>query len=191
MIELFQDVSRLGTTGLLVLRFFPYLLIPILLYIVFAAVLILRNQEKQLEEMEAKSQGPGLITSTPASVDNAKTNVNTTPDPRPKIIQKVDVNVADEMSIAKLPAIGPIVAKRIIQERNIRPFQSLDDFENRCGLKPHQAMRLRPIVEFGSTSKSPGWFAWIFGRKQDEVPEHGGHQEITQEQKRKGRIVDY
>jgi len=195
MTEFFTHLGRLWFVGLGVIMFFPQfvaVLPGVLLWsIPLAAFITLGSQETRLKEMEAKSQGPGLKTSTPASVDNAKTKVKNTPDPEPDIIQQVDVNVADEMSIAKLPTIGPIVAKRIIQERNIRPFQSLDDLESRCGLKPHQVMRLRPIVEFGSASKSSGLFARIFQRKQDEETGQRGDQEVSPEQKRKGRIVDY
>jgi len=59
----------------------------------------------------------------------------------------VDVNSASEQQIASLQGVGPILAKKAIKFRQSeRPFQSVDDFAQVLGLKPHILQQLRPRV---------------------------------------------
>jgi len=197
MTDFFKILFRLwlvgfGVISLFLPQFVPALPAVFLWSIPIAAFITMSSQEQRLEELQANLGPPQHETSTSALTNKTEAVVKNIPDQtQTDNMQPVDVNVADEMSIAKIPTIGPILAKRIIQERNTRPFQSLEDLESRCGLKPHQAMQLRPIVEFGSASKSPGLFSRMFQRNPNEETGQMGDQEVSPEQKRKGRIVDY
>ncbi|WP_052352965.1 ComEA family DNA-binding protein [Neobacillus dielmonensis] len=59
----------------------------------------------------------------------------------------VDLNRATEFEIAILPGVGPILAKKAIKEREtLGGFQSLEDFAEILGLKPHIVEKIRPLV---------------------------------------------
>jgi DNA uptake protein ComE-like DNA-binding protein len=59
----------------------------------------------------------------------------------------VAINSADEQQIASLPGVGPILAKLAIRHRQSgRSFQSIEDFAQVLGLKPHVAQLLRSRV---------------------------------------------
>ena len=59
----------------------------------------------------------------------------------------VDLNKASELELAGLPGVGPILAKRAMMERDkLGCFQSLEDFSQLLGLKPHIVEKIRPLV---------------------------------------------
>lgn len=49
--------------------------------------------------------------------------------PLPEII--LDMNRAPAEDLELLPGIGPVIARRILEERSRRPFENIDDFVRR------------------------------------------------------------
>lgn len=55
----------------------------------------------------------------------------------------IDVNRASEAELAALPGIGPVLAQRVVQARQDRPFASWTDLQARVrGIGPKTAERL-------------------------------------------------
>ncbi|MEH7117156.1 helix-hairpin-helix domain-containing protein [Neobacillus vireti] len=77
-----------------------------------------------------------------------------------KTVIKTGLNHTSKDEIAELPGIGRIFAKKVLQLRVQKPFQSFDEFSSTLNLKPHIAENLRPLVtcEF-SDSPSPEVFS--------------------------------
>jgi hypothetical protein len=68
----------------------------------------------------------------------------------------VDLNNAPEDELARLPGIGPVLARRAAEERRVRGgFDSLEEFGGVLALKPHILERLRPRVVLGPPSAPP------------------------------------
>ncbi|WP_462410813.1 ComEA family DNA-binding protein [Neobacillus sp. Marseille-QA0830] len=91
-----------------------------------------------------KEPGAVSLQKGPSASEPVVVNSEPVPVPAPNL---VDLNQATEFEIATLPGVGPIFAKRAIQEReNLGGFQSLEDFAEILGLKPHIVERIRPLV---------------------------------------------
>lgn len=49
----------------------------------------------------------------------------------------MDINTAESTELASLPGIGPVLARRIVEEREVRgPFRSIDDLRRVRGIGP-------------------------------------------------------
>jgi len=58
----------------------------------------------------------------------------------------VDLNVASAAELEALPGIGAAKAAAIIEERQVRPFVSVEDLERVRGIGPALVAELRPHV---------------------------------------------
>jgi comEA protein len=66
-----------------------------------------------------------------------------------KIIEKgfIDVNIANEKELEKLPRIGPAMATRIIEYRNLNgPFKSVDELTNVKGIGKKTLRLIKPYL---------------------------------------------
>lgn len=64
-----------------------------------------------------------------------------------KYIEKLDINLAEEAELAKLPGISIILAKRIIKERDVNGgFKTLDEFYSKMKIKPHFQKQLNDMI---------------------------------------------
>ncbi len=59
---------------------------------------------------------------------------------------RVDLNTASAAQLTQLPAIGPALAERIIEDRQSRRFESVDDLDRVSGIGPAIIARIRPYV---------------------------------------------
>jgi competence protein ComEA len=77
------------------------------------------------------------------------------PKPRqPTPIPIVDLDEAPIALIDSLPGIGPVIAERIVADRNQNgPFGSLEEFQRVKGIGPAMAQRLSPYVTFSGRSR--------------------------------------
>jgi len=67
-------------------------------------------------------------------------------------VSLVDLDVATESDIERLPRIGPVLARRIVEDRSANgAFGSLDGFERVRGVGPSLAALLRGRVTFSGT----------------------------------------
>lgn len=66
----------------------------------------------------------------------------------------VDLDVADQRDIESLPKIGPVLAARIVDDRNTNgPFGSIEGFQRVRGVGPALAAALRSRVTFSGTAR--------------------------------------
>lgn len=65
----------------------------------------------------------------------------------------IDINNASGEELRSLPGIGPVMSKRILEERQKRPFKSVEDLRRVAGIGPKILDRLRPHVVTGSASQ--------------------------------------
>jgi competence protein ComEA len=57
----------------------------------------------------------------------------------------VDINTASASELEELPGVGPAIAGRIVQHREINgPFSSVDDLLEVSGIGPATLERIRP-----------------------------------------------
>jgi competence protein ComEA len=62
----------------------------------------------------------------------------------------VDLNTADERTLAELPGIGPTLAERIVEFRTLNgPFASVDGLADVAGITPARLDALVPLVTTG------------------------------------------
>ena len=67
---------------------------------------------------------------------------------------KVDLDVASAAEIERLPRIGPVLAKRVVVDRDsLGPFGSLEGFQRVKGVGPSVAKALAPHVTFSGTPR--------------------------------------
>ena len=71
--------------------------------------------------------------------------------PQAPVFQRylVDVNAAPAGEIEALPGVGPVLASRIVAEREKTPFASIDELSRVPGLGPTTLARLRAFVRCG------------------------------------------
>ncbi|MDR7481370.1 MAG: ComEA family DNA-binding protein [Armatimonadota bacterium] len=59
----------------------------------------------------------------------------------------VNVNTASADDLERLPGVGPVLARRIVHDRQTRgPFRRVEDLERVRGIGPGLVRRLRPLV---------------------------------------------
>jgi competence protein ComEA len=61
----------------------------------------------------------------------------------------LNVNTASLDELDTLPGIGPVLAQRIVAEREKRPFASVDDLRRVSGIGPKKLEAIRPLVTVG------------------------------------------
>ena len=62
------------------------------------------------------------------------------------LTETINVNNADQATLQKLPGIGPKISQRILDERDKRPFQTIDELRRVSGIGPKTLEKLRPHV---------------------------------------------
>jgi competence protein ComEA len=64
--------------------------------------------------------------------------------------ETVDLNSADERTLAGLPGIGPTLAQRIVEFRTLNgPFASVDGLADVAGITPQRLDSLAPLLTAG------------------------------------------
>jgi competence ComEA-like helix-hairpin-helix protein len=72
------------------------------------------------------------------------------PEPPPGASDRVDPNRAGYEVLLRLPGVGPVLARRILDDR-VRngPYRSVDDLRRVSGIGPRTLERLRPRLAVG------------------------------------------
>lgn len=78
------------------------------------------------------------VSSSSQTVSEGKSSVNT--------MGLIDLNHASQKELETLPGIGPVLAQSIIDYRNNRPFQSVDDLLQVSGIGPKRFEKIRHLV---------------------------------------------
>jgi len=83
-----------------------------------------------------------------------KTEQRATADSEPVPVIPVDLDVATQSDIEALPRIGPVLARRIVEDREANgPFGSMEGFVRVSGVGPALAATLRARVTFSGTAR--------------------------------------
>lgn len=61
----------------------------------------------------------------------------------------INVNTASVAELQNLPGIGPVLAQRIVTEREKRPFAKVDELRRVSGIGPKKLEAIRPLVTVG------------------------------------------
>jgi competence protein ComEA len=89
---------------------------------------------ERLEEMDRRSPAAPAAPADAAPRHPARRTLATPP---------LDLNRASAPELARLPGVGPALARRIVEAR---PFAALDDLARVRGLRPAARDRLRPLL---------------------------------------------
>lgn len=104
-----------------------------------------RSQYLAATSNMAAPTAPVVDTSPPTRPDSAPPPAWNAPtrSPSPALAQRMDINSAAESDLRAVPGVGPVLAKRILEERRQRGgFRSIDELAD-LGVPPHVLMRLR------------------------------------------------
>ena len=75
-------------------------------------------------------------------------------DSAPAVTSVIDLDVASETDIERLPRVGPVLAHRIVEDRTANgAFGSMQGFERVRGVGPALATLLRDRVTFSGTAR--------------------------------------
>jgi len=70
---------------------------------------------------------------------------------------QIDLNAAQPRELALLPGVGPILARRIAENRDrLGPFQTIDDLSRVHGIGPKKLAEIRPLCVIASQSRIAG-----------------------------------
>jgi competence ComEA-like helix-hairpin-helix protein len=64
--------------------------------------------------------------------------------------ERLDVNRATLTELQRLPGVGPSLAARIVERREVKPFDSVDDLRKVKGIGPKILEAMRPVVTVGA-----------------------------------------
>lgn len=68
---------------------------------------------------------------------------------KPNVSELIDLNTATAAELDRLPGIGPVLAGRIVAEREKKPFAGVDDLRRVSGIGPKKLDAIRPLVTVG------------------------------------------
>ena len=70
---------------------------------------------------------------------------------------RIDINTADVAELDLLPAVGPRLAERIVDDRDRRGrFESVEDLARVPGVGPRTVEQIRPYVVPSNRADDPG-----------------------------------
>lgn len=84
-----------------------------------------------------------------ASLMRQGTTISASDAPSLEHRSRIDPNTADAARLTLLPRIGPVLAERIVQDRDEHgPFQSASDLQRVRGIGPKTVERIAPMLDF-------------------------------------------
>lgn len=99
----------------------------------------------------AKSSQPTTTVQPTSSRPTGKSGTST---PQAPANGKLNINTATEAQFETLPSIGPVLAQRIVQDRETNgPFAEINDLMRVPGIKDALMQKIRPFVTTGSQTR--------------------------------------
>jgi DNA uptake protein ComE-like DNA-binding protein len=124
-----------------------------------ARVSLKANELEQLKKSIKKEYGaldtPSSDNTVRADMKDEKFNKEERASTK-TIAGPVDINSATEEEIASIPAIGGLLAKKVVAVRDQEGgFRSLEHFAETLQLKPHVIEKIKPFVTFPTIEAAP------------------------------------
>lgn len=113
-----------------------------------------RSLAAERVEYQTGQQEPNptdAVTDAPIAKDASAAESPSTPtrDDAPGIQKLISINSASVAELELLPRIGPVMAQRIIEDRNANgPFRDIADLQRVRGIGPKTAEKLEPLIAF-------------------------------------------
>jgi competence ComEA-like helix-hairpin-helix protein len=63
----------------------------------------------------------------------------------------LDINTAEIGELIRLPGVGPTLARRVLEERGVKPFSSVDDLMRVPGIGPKTFAKIKSMIKVGSS----------------------------------------
>lgn len=90
----------------------------------------LKEKEEILQEFKERARTTGSESSEPAATNDGQLQAMKT-----SLIKKININSASESDFETLPKIGPVMAKRIVEDRRQNgPFRSIEELQRVKGI---------------------------------------------------------
>ena|SRR5688572_11791421 len=98
-----------------------------------------------------RSPRPHAAPTTPAAaaaaITPARSAGDQAPSAAPAALRPININTAPAAELELLPGIGPALAARIVENREMKgPFTSVDDLDRVKGIGPETLRKLRPAA---------------------------------------------
>jgi comEA protein len=108
----------------------------------------LRNSDQPNIDLDAWSEETSTLRSKVAEIESHwKAKNETETEKRTEAFFRVNINVANEEELIKLPGIGPELAERILEYRNKNGgFFAIEDLSNVKGIGTKKIKKIRPFV---------------------------------------------
>ncbi len=104
-------------------------------------------EQKTSSSPSAKVDTPALPAKPSAKVDAASADAKPPADAQTQPPAVIDLNVATESDLDRLPGIGPVLAKRIVEYRSTKGrFQTVEELLEVKGIGEKKLAKIRPLV---------------------------------------------
>ena len=96
---------------------------------------------ERMRQVVMVAYSPGTVQDTPGTMQPLRSG------PKQLPTEPIDLNTASREQLMTLPGIGPVMAERILADRDERgPFQTVDDLTRILGIKSKMLEKLLPYV---------------------------------------------
>jgi competence ComEA-like helix-hairpin-helix protein len=103
------------------------------------------NLESHLQNNPIEDEPEKLTRKTPTSNASTTPSKSSSKKPLPEP-NSINVNSAAQADLQKLPGIGPALSQRILNEREKKPFETVDELRRVSGIGPKILEQIRPYV---------------------------------------------
>jgi competence protein ComEA len=104
------------------------------------------DDEPADEPIRLSRKKPGTLV---GNVPPSSPVVTMTGGAKPLPAEPIDVNRAGAEELQRLPGVGPVMAARIVAERQKKPFAAVEDLRRVSGIGPKTLEKMRPYVKIG------------------------------------------
>lgn len=102
-----------------------------------------KEEANILKDNTQKNQGASLSQNKPSQ---NKTTVKNREAASERIVAPININTASVAELDSLPGIGPVIAQRIVEHRQVQPFKSIEELMLVKGIGKKKFAKLRELI---------------------------------------------